>query len=115
MAATGSAANGEMPCSARISTKYAPRPTNACCPTDTRPAYPASRFHMQAIVSTSKACTKIVVVPAYTRYGGRQSTTTTTSAPAQVHATFLRDRVTRNFSAERAVVSVTVLIGLSGR
>ena len=36
-AATGSAANGEIPLMARISTKYAPSPTNACCPTDTRP------------------------------------------------------------------------------
>ena len=51
---------------ARISTKYAPRPTNACWPTDTRPAYPASRFHMLAIVSTMNACTMIVVVPEYT-------------------------------------------------
>ena len=38
IAATGSAANGEMPLMARISTKYAPSPTNACWPTDTRPA-----------------------------------------------------------------------------
>ena len=38
------------------------------------------------------------------------STTTTTSAPTPVQATFLRDRVTRYFSAERAVVSVTTLI-----
>ena len=33
----------------------------------------------------------------------------TISAPAPVQATFLRDRVTRNFSAGRAVVSVTML------
>jgi hypothetical protein len=38
IAATGSAANGEVPLRARISTKYAPSPTKACCPTDTRPA-----------------------------------------------------------------------------
>ena len=37
-AATGSAANGEIPLMARVSTKYAPSPMNACCPTDTRPA-----------------------------------------------------------------------------
>jgi branched-chain amino acid transport system permease protein len=36
--ATTSPPNGEMLCWARISTKYAPSPTNACCPTDTRPA-----------------------------------------------------------------------------
>ena len=38
IAATTSPPNGEMLCWARISTKYAPSPTNACCPTDTRPA-----------------------------------------------------------------------------
>ena len=37
-AATGSAVNIEMLWMFRISTKYAPSPTNACCPTDTRPA-----------------------------------------------------------------------------
>ncbi len=51
---------------ARISTKYAPSPMNACCPTDTRPAYPASRFHMLDMVSTMKAWTMMVVVPEYT-------------------------------------------------
>ena len=66
IAATGSAANGEVPWRARISTKYAPSPTNACCPTDTRPAYPASRFHMLASVSTMNPCTRIAVVPEYT-------------------------------------------------
>ena len=64
--ATGSAANGDRPLMARISTKYAPSPTNACCPTDTRPAYPASRFHMLASVSTMNACTRMAVVPEYT-------------------------------------------------
>ena len=63
MAARGSAANGEVPLMARISTKYAPSPTKTCCPTDTRPAYPASRFHMLAIVSTMNACTRMAVVP----------------------------------------------------
>ncbi len=38
IAATGSPPNGERLCWARISTKYAPSPMNACCPTDTRPA-----------------------------------------------------------------------------
>ena len=51
---------------ARVSTKYAPSPMNACCPTDTRPAYPASRFHMLDMVSTMKAWTMMVVVPEYT-------------------------------------------------
>jgi hypothetical protein len=30
--------NGCTPCWARISTKYAPSPTYACCPTETIPA-----------------------------------------------------------------------------
>ena len=38
IAATGSAANGEIPLMARMSTKYAPSPTKACWPTDTSPA-----------------------------------------------------------------------------
>ena len=63
IAATGRAANGERPWRARISTKYAPSPTKACCPTDTSPAYPASRFHMLASVSTMNPCTMIAVVP----------------------------------------------------
>jgi hypothetical protein len=45
---------------------YAPIPTNACCPTDTRPAYPASRFHMLASVKMTNACTMMVSVPEYT-------------------------------------------------
>ena len=64
---------------------------------------------MLAIVSTMNPWTRMAVVPEYTTYGSIASTTTTISAPAAVQATFLRDRVTRNFSAERAVVSVTML------
>ena len=67
MAATGSAVNIEMLWMFRISTKYAPSPTNACCPTETRPAYPASRFHMLASVKMMNACTRMVSVPAPTR------------------------------------------------
>ena len=63
IAATGSPPNGERLCWARISTKYAPSPTNACCPTDTRPAYPAIRFHMLAKMTTMKPCTMRLVVP----------------------------------------------------
>ena len=37
-AANGIAANGSTPCCAKTRTKYAPSPTNACCPTETRPA-----------------------------------------------------------------------------
>ena len=37
-AAIGSAVNIERLWMFRNSTKYAPSPTNACCPTDTRPA-----------------------------------------------------------------------------
>src|SRR6516162_4473724 len=81
MAPMGSAANGDNPCIAGISTKYAPSPRNACCPTETRPAYPASRFHMLARVSTMNACTMMPVVPEYTMYGNSASTTTTASAP----------------------------------
>jgi hypothetical protein len=65
-AAMGSARNGDSPCIAGISTKYAPSPKKACWPTDTRPAYPASRFHMLASVSTMSPCTMIAVVPEYT-------------------------------------------------
>src|SRR5580704_10938471 len=118
MAAIGSAVNIDRLWMFRISTKYAPSPTNACCPTDTRPAYPASRFHMLARVKMMNACTRMVSVPAPTRYGNSASTTTTTRAPSPVQATFLRDRVTRYFSAERAVVSATAVTtppsGLSG-
>ncbi len=66
MAAIGSAVNIERLWMFRISTKYAPSPTNACCPTDTRPAYPASRFHMLARVKMMNACTRMVSVPAPT-------------------------------------------------
>ena len=110
IAATGRAANGEIPLIAMISTKYAPRPTNACCPTDTRPAYPASRFHMLARVRMTKPWTMMVVVPEYTMYGNSASTTTTMRLPPPVQAMFRRDRVTRIFSAERAVVSVAAVM-----
>jgi hypothetical protein len=50
---------------------------------------------MLARVRMMKPCTMIVVVPAYTMYGNSASTTTTTSAPIPVQATFRRDRVTR--------------------
>ena len=56
-------AHGVTPCIAGISTKYAPSPRNACCPTDTSPAYPASRFHIEASVSTISPCTMMPVVP----------------------------------------------------
>ena len=63
----GSAENGvDARASAGISTKYAPSPKKACWPTETRPAYPASRFHMLASVSTMKPCTISPVVPEYT-------------------------------------------------
>ena len=42
---------------------------NACWPTETRPAYPASRFHMLAMISSVKKFTSRFVVPEYTRYG----------------------------------------------
>ena len=58
-----SPAHGVTPCIAGISTKYAPSPKNACCPTETRPAYPASRFHIEASVSTISPCTMMPVVP----------------------------------------------------
>ena len=38
IAAIGSPSHGVTPCIAGISTKYAPSPKNACCPTDTSPA-----------------------------------------------------------------------------
>jgi hypothetical protein len=66
IAAIGRARNGSMPCMAGIRTKYAPRPRNACCPTETRPAYPASRFHMDASVRMMKPCSRIPVRPEYT-------------------------------------------------
>src|SRR5262244_708989 len=51
-------------------------------------------------LSAMNACTMMAVVPEYTMQGNIASTTTTISAPAPVQATFLRDRVTRNRSAE---------------
>ncbi len=42
---------------------------NACCPTDTIPAYPASRFHMLAIVIRMKRLISVLIRPAPTRYG----------------------------------------------
>ena len=65
---------------------------------------------MLASVSTMNPCTMIAVVPEYTRYGKNASTTTTTSAPAPVQATFRRDRVTRYCSAGRAAASVAMLM-----
>ena len=38
MVAIASPNHGVTPCIAGISTKYAPSPKNACCPTDTSPA-----------------------------------------------------------------------------
>ncbi len=42
---------------------------NACWPTETRPAYPASRFHMLARMSRMKKFTSRLVVPSCTSYG----------------------------------------------
>ena len=71
---------------------------------------------MLAMVSTMNACTRMDVVPEYTKYGNMASTTTTTSAAAPVQATFRWDRVTRNPAAGRADVSVVRLMsGPSGK
>jgi hypothetical protein len=64
---------------------------------------------MLASVSTMSACTMIAVVPEYTMYGNNARTTTTTRAPAPVHATFRRDRVTFRSCPERTVASVVTL------
>ena len=63
MAAMNSPSHGVTPCIAGISTKYAPSPKNACCPTETSPAYPASRFHIEASVSTISPWTRMPRVP----------------------------------------------------
>ncbi|MDT5038552.1 MAG: hypothetical protein QOE03_3737 [Micromonosporaceae bacterium] len=58
---------GWMPQSLSWSTAYAPRPKYACWPTETSPAYPASRFHMLARVSSMKKVMSVSVTVAYAR------------------------------------------------
>ena len=59
---TGIVRKGLIPCCARMTRKYAPRPIKVCWPTDTRPAYPASRFQKLAMISSRKNWTIRLVV-----------------------------------------------------
>ena len=91
---SGTATNGSTPCCAKITTKNAPRPTYACCPTEISPAKPARRFHMLAIVSRMNAFTSVSVVLENTRKG-RYASTRIRTAPAMTTPTIeRRDRVT---------------------
>ena len=59
IAARGTARNGLTPLMAKYNTPYPPRPTKACWPIDTMPAYPARRFHIVAMINSTKKFTSI--------------------------------------------------------
>src|SRR3954471_7961481 len=63
--------------------EYAPRPTNTCCPTETTPANPASRFHITAndtSVSNSTILRCVELAPHVGRKASRTITITAITA-----------------------------------